>query len=312
MVADLIIFPLALSLLLISARYFTGSAETIGKWMKLPAFVIGVFIVGIGTSLPELTSGILSVHKGVSEILPGNLVGSTISNLLLVTGLGIAVNRHDISLGSTYIYIDLHYLLGSVFAFTVISYDGVIYPTEASIGALIFVVYSIYLIRGGKEEVFHDKEHAHPESFPVKALLILLAGATGIYYGAEWTVHSIVDMAEILEVPKSIIALTALSLGTTLPELVVNITAIKQGKSEMAIGNVLGSCIFNLLLIPAVASFFGTITVSPQLLSFSLPVMIGAAVLFYLLAQDKRISVWEGMMFVMLFLLFMVKIFGQL
>lgn len=79
MVADLIIFPLALSLLLISARYFTGSAETIGKWMKLPAFVIGVFIVGIGTSLPELTSGILSVHKGVSEILPGNLVGSTIS-----------------------------------------------------------------------------------------------------------------------------------------------------------------------------------------------------------------------------------------
>jgi cation:H+ antiporter len=306
MVIHIIIFIVALAVLIIAARFFTNSAEVLGKWLSLPSFVIGIFIVGIGTSLPELISGVLSVAQGVSEILPGNIIGANISNLLLVTGFAVALSRKPIALGSIYIYIDLHFLLGSLFMFYMIAYDGIIMMPEAIMGIFIFIVYSFYLIRSGSKS--EDTIKATKSPFPLKASLILIAAGIGIYFGAEYTVQSIQAIARGMRVPESIIALTVLSLGTTLPELAVNITAIKHGKAEMAVGNVLGSCIFNTLVIPSIASMVGTITVPKVLLSFSLPVMAGTGLLFYLLTQDKRISVWEGLMFVMLYTLFIIKI----
>jgi cation:H+ antiporter len=121
------------------------------------------------------------------------------------------------------------------------------------------------------------------------------------------SISSLEKIAIDLSIPKSLVALTILSLGTTLPELAVNISAIKQGKAEMAIGNILGSCIFNTLVIPSIASFFGKITVPDSLLQFSLPVMAACGLLFYLLTQDKKISVWEGLMFICLYGLFIFK-----
>jgi cation:H+ antiporter len=171
---------------------------------------------------------------------------------------------------------------------------------------LIFGIYAVYLIRGGVKEETTPVQVS--TKFPVKALGLLLLSAVGIYFGADYTVQSISEIAASLSIPKSIIALTVLSLGTTLPELAVNISAIKQGKAEMAIGNVLGSCVFNTLVIPAVTSAVGVVGVPAVLLSFSLPVMAVCGLLFYLLAQDKRISVWEGLMLVMIYLLFVLKI----
>jgi cation:H+ antiporter len=306
MLTHFAVFFAALAVLIIAARFFTNSAEKIGQWLSLPPFVIGIFIVGIGTSLPELISGIISVRQGASEILPGNIIGANISNLLLVTGFSVALSWKTISLGSTYIYIDLHFLLGSFFIFYMISYDGIINFPEAFIGILVFVVYSVYLIRSGTPTEISAL--TPKKSFPTRAFLILIAAGVGIYYGADYTVQSIQGIARGMGVPESIVALTVLSLGTTLPELAVNITAIRQNKAEMAVGNVLGSCIFNTLMIPAIASLIGAIKVPAVLLSFSLPVMAGTGVLFYLLTQDKRISVWEGLMFVMIYILFIIKI----
>lgn len=306
MLFNLLIFIGALTLLLTAARYFTNSAESIGLWLKLPAFVIGIFIVGIGTSLPELVSGVLSVNQGASEIVSGNIIGANISNILLVTGFAVALHRKPIALTSTYIYIDLHFLLGSFFTFYIIAYDSVITFGEAFVGLVIFGIYSVYLIKGGTK---NETEQTEPHTkFPLKAFGLLLLSAVGIYFGADYTVQSISDIAIALSIPKSIIALTVLSLGTTLPELAVNISAIKQGKAEMAIGNVLGSCVFNTLVIPAITSAVGAVLVPTVLLSFSLPVMAACGLFFYLLTQDKRISVWEGLMLVMIYLLFVLKI----
>jgi cation:H+ antiporter len=300
-----IIFILALAGLLLSAKFFTKSAEDIGKYFSLPTFVIGVFIVGIGTSLPELISGIISVNKGASEILSGNIIGANISNILLITGLAVVLNKQNISLNSGYMYIDLHYLIGSFLFFYMISYDGRIEVLEAIFGLFMFLFYSIYLIKG---EVNNESKQTKPKvSFPKTALAILIASAIGIYFGADFTISSLEAIAADLAIPKSIVALTLLSLGTTLPELAVNISAIKQGKAEMAIGNVLGSCIFNTLVIPSFASFFGTISVTENLIGFSLPVMAACGLLFYLLTQDKKISIWEGLMFICLYGLFIVK-----
>lgn len=308
MLISILIFFGALALLLFSANLFTNAAEKIGQFLKLPAFVIGIFIVGIGTSLPELVSGIISVNQGSSEIVPGNIMGANISNILLVTGLAVVLNRKSIQLSSTYIYIDLHFLIGSFFVFYMIAYDGKILLQESIIGILIFVIYAVYLIRDGKME-FKDNSTGKSQ-VPYTSFLIIILTALGIYFGANYTIESITDIAVELSVPKSIIALTVLSLGTTLPELAVNISAIKKGKAEMAIGNVLGSCIFNTLMIPAVANLGGIIEVPDNLLKFSLPVMAACGILFYLLTQDKRISTWEGLLFVMIYILFIIKIIG--
>jgi cation:H+ antiporter len=309
MLIQIVIFVVALAGLLMAAKFFTDAAEKIGLYFKFPSFVIGIFIVGIGTSLPELVSGILSVNKNASEILSGNIIGANISNILLITGLAVALNRKTISLGSAYIYIDLHFLIGAIFFFYMIAYDGIIVWNEAFIGILMFLVYSIYLIRNNTATDTGTSETA-PAQFPIKDLGLLLLAGVGIYFGADYTVASLEQIALALRIPPAIIALTLLSLGTTLPELAVNISAIKAGKAEMAMGNVLGSCIFNTLAIPGITSLVGSINVPGNLLGFSLPVMAGCGLLFYLLTQDKKISVWEGLMLVLLYLLFMLKIAG--
>lgn len=307
MILSIIIFIVSLTALIYSAKYFNQAAEIFGSWLKLPPFVIGVFIIGIGTSLPELVSGVLSVNKGLSEILSGNIIGANISNLLLITGLAVIINKKNIDISSSYLFIDLHFLLGSVVYFYIIAYDGQIIFSEAFIGILLFIVYASYLIKGGKEENFTSTSKNDTKTFPAKSFIILLVAAAGIYFSAEYTVSSLNNIAVGLNIPQSIIALTILSIGTSLPELAVNINAIKNGKAEMAVGNVLGSCIFNTLIIPTIGSLFGTITVGDNLLSFSLPLMAAASLLFYLLTHDKKISVWEGLLFVILYILFIVK-----
>ena len=309
MLTPILIFIVALTVLLVAAQFFTRAAEQIGGWLKLSPFVIGVFIVGIGTSLPELISGIISTGKGLSEIVPGNIIGASISNILLITGLAVVLNKKSISLNSTYIYIDLHFLLGSFFFFYLVAYDGVIRWTEAISGILIFLVYSFYLIRGGEKKTETESKSVQT-AFPVKALLLLIGSAVGIYFGADYTIFSLEKIALGFNVPASIVALTLLSLGTTLPELAVNISAIRQGKAEMAIGNILGSCIFNTLVIPGAASLISDVKVPHELTAFSLPVFAACGLLFYLLTQDKKISIWEGMMFICLYGLFILKISG--
>ncbi len=306
MLIQFLTFAIALAILLFSAKIFTNAAEKIGAFFKLPSFVIGIFIVGIGTSLPELVSGSLSVMRQHSEIAIGNIIGANVSNLLLVTGLGIALHRRTIVLGSNYIFIDLHYLVGSFVVFGIMAYDGRIDFGEAFMGLVIFTIYTVYLLKSdpGEDAAVESTRKA---KFPWLAGLLLLGATVGIYFGAEYTIQSLSKIAKSLGVPSSIIALTLLSLGTTLPELSVNLRCISQGKAEMALGNVLGSCVFNCLVIPGIATMFGPILVPTNILYFSLPLMLVFGLLFYLLTQDKRMSPWEGALFVCLYVFFVVK-----
>jgi cation:H+ antiporter len=306
LLVDIGIFVLALLVLLLSAKFFTNAAEEIGAYFRLPEFVIGVFIVGIGTSLPELVTGILSVNKGSSEILSSNIIGANVSNILLISGLAAVLNRGNILLSSNYLRIDLHFLMGAIMYFCIIAYDGVIEFNEAFIGFVMFVIYSVFLI---KSDFSENKDEKKPtEKFPLKSSVIIILSALGIFFGADYTIHSIELMAIKLEVPTTIISLTLLSLGTTLPELAVNVSVIRAGKSEMAIGNVLGSCVFNTLVIPSVCSGIGNIDVPASLIAFSLPVMAACGLFFYLLTMDEKITVWEGLVFLCIYALFLLKL----
>lgn len=302
------VFLASLTVLLIASKYFTNAAEKLGLHFGLSPFVIGVFIIGIGTSLPELISGFLAMNKGASGIVSGNILGANISNIFLIAGIAALLAKKRIDLGSQYIMIDLHFMLGGAFLLGLVMYDGVISFPEGLFLLAAFVTYTIYILSSGNKADIILEDADKPKEGITKYVMILLGCAVGIYFGADYTVQAIEKMAGIANIPPSIISLTALSLGTTLPELSVNITAIRQGKAEMAIGNVLGSCVFNSLAIPGLVGLAGDIIVPADLISFSLPMLLVASVFFYLLTLDKKISAYEGVLFVIFYGFFLFKI----
>lgn len=302
-----LVFAVSLLVLLVSARYFTSAAEKLGQAFGLSSFVSGIFIVGIGTSLPELVSGFVAASTGHTEIVAGNILGANISNIFLITGIIAILCKKGIDLGSQYIMIDLHFLIGSAFLIGLVMMDGDVNKTEAFFLLTAFLVYAYYLINSSKVNG-GPQASISKSPFPYLSLLILIVSGVGIYFGADYTVNSITEIATWFSVPASLISLTILSLGTTLPELAVNISAIRKGKSEMAVGNVLGSCVFNALVIPGSVALYKTVAIPDFLIHFSLPVFVVASLFFYLLTQDKKISKWEGFLFLVFYGFFIAKV----
>ncbi len=307
------IFVVSLAVLITAARFFTDAAEIIGLALGMSPFVIGVVIVSIGTSLPELVSSVIAVSQQVSEIVPGNVIGSSISNLFFVLGIASLFTRAAIQLGDQYIFIDLNFLMATAFIVVLTMYDGKVTIGEGIICLIAYCIYVFYLLKDGSTpiDILLDenvKTEGRKGKIRIQDVLIVTLGGIFIYLGARYTIFSLEKLAEIMSISKAIVSVTLLSFGTTLPETVVSATASRQGKGEIAIGNILGSCIFNGLAISGVASFFGTLIVTPEVLKFPLPIYCVATLLFYLLTQDKNVSRWEGLIFLLMYIFFMGKI----
>jgi cation:H+ antiporter len=305
--SDILLFSASLAALLLSARFFTGGAEKIGRYFRLSPFVIGLFIIGIGTSLPELVSAIFSIKKGVPEIIPGNILGANIANILLILGLTAALSPSGIALSKRYVMIDLHYLIGTALLFVLAIYDGILSRGEGLALLSAFFIHSLYVLRSGEMPRREEAKTKNPKPFPLNGALIMVLAAAGIYFAGDFTVTALKRMATSLQLSPALVSLTLLSLGTTLPELVVSLLLVKEKKSEEAVGNVLGSCIFNVTVIPGVATLPGQLQVPAELLALSPAIFLGASLFFYLLTQDKRISHWEGMLFLLFYLVFILK-----
>jgi cation:H+ antiporter len=307
-----VVFLVSLGVLLAAARAFTTSAERIGLYLGMSPFAVGVLIVSIGTSLPEMISSVIAVTRGTSEIVVGNVLGANLSNLLLVMGVVAVSAPRQVRLGEQYILIDLHYLLGAVCLLALALKDGLVGRLEGGVLLVAYVAYVVYLLREGRTEkdvlVGVKDGHLARRQLPIRHLAIVAGSAALIYLGARHTIASLESIAAALGVPPAIIAVTVLSLGTTLPELVVSATAARAGKADVAVGNILGSCVFNSLGVAGVAALVGPVHATPDLLGLPLPVFAASALLFYLLTLDKRVSRWEGLIFVLLYTLFVLEI----
>jgi cation:H+ antiporter len=314
LVLPFVIFLGSLLLLIGAAKYFTEAAERIGLSLKLSPFMVGVVIVAIGTSLPELISGIIASTTGHSEIVIGNVLGANISNIFLILGMATIVAKRSIQLGKEYIFIDLHFMLGSATFLILFLLDGEISRVEGVCLVVGFIVYQVYLMKSDKPNempTLNDEATVRKiDKVKRKDILILLITAVGIYFGAKFVVQSIQDIAMALNVDKTIISLTVLSLGTTLPELTVTIAAARKGQPEIAVGNILGSCIFNSFMVTGVASLIRPISMPFELAKTSVIFLVIAAVFFYLLSQDKKVSKWEGMLFLLFYVVFLLKVSG--
>jgi len=308
----LVVFVLGLATLLTAARYFTFSAERVGLALGMSPFAIGVLIVSAGTSLPELVSSVIAVTRGSPQIVVGNVLGANLSNLLLVTGAVAVVAGRQIRLGEQYILIDLHFLLGSALLLAMSLRDAGVSRVEGGFLLVAYVVYLLYLLKEGRTEkdltLGLGEEAKQARRFPRGDVVVLVVASAFIYLGARFTIGSLEALALQVGIAPDLIALTLLSLGTTLPELVVSATAAREGRADVAVGNVLGSCVFNTLAVTGTASLVGPLVASDDMMSLPLPMFGSGALLFYLLTLDKNVSRWEGMLFLLLYGLFITEV----
>jgi cation:H+ antiporter len=313
MLAALALFAGALALLLVAARFFTGAAERIGLLLGMSPFVVGVFIVAIGTSLPELVASLLAVKAGTSEIVAGNVLGANTANLLMILGAVAVAATGRVALGEQYLMIDLNFLVGSAFMVGVTMWDGAVGTVEGLLLLGAYLVYVVYLVREGRTAT---ADAAAADTLPAASrrlaldVLALVGSGVRIYFGGDFTVSALERLAGELAISPAVASVTILSIGTTLPELAVSVTAARKGQAALAVGNILGSCIFNAFTVTGAAAVAGGVVVPSALTTLALPFTLGASLLFYLLAQDKLISRWEGLLFLVLFALFVTKTAG--
>ncbi|NER38543.1 MAG: calcium/sodium antiporter [Oscillatoria sp. SIO1A7] len=289
------IFIVSLAVLVKSSDWFTDAAEKIGLLLGLPSFIIGVTIVSIGTSLPELVSSVVAVSQGSSEIVFGNVVGSNIANIFLIIGIASVASK-KLNISYELIHVDLPLFVGSAFLLFLTVADRNYSSGEAIICIACFLVYCLYTIsQRNPEEEDEDSENSKG-SILIQAL-ILGGSSAAIFFGANYTIESITKLSEIVGIGKDIIAVSAVALGTSLPELLVTISAAKKGDPELAVGNVLGSNIFNTLMVMGIPGLIGKLVISEDLVTDGLITMLVGTLLFFFVTQDKQVTRWEGLLF---------------
>ena len=325
------IFLASLIVLVKGADWLLDGAEKIGVAVGFSPFVIGILLVGVGTSFPELISSIAAVFKGAPEIVVANAIGSNIANILLVIGFAAIVAR-KLVVTKSLIDLDLPLVALSTALLLGVVIDGTVQFYEAIFLLLGYVVYFFYTIRARDSEdpasekdvvdVIPPPRHGNvpqkpetarmlrtPESL-LKNIGVLIIGVVALVAGAKYLIDAVIALAEIFEIATSVIALVAVAFGTSLPEIVVSLKAARQGKSELVLGNILGSNVFNVLVVVGIPALFTRLPVEAETLQLGLPVLIIATLLFVISGISRRIHKWEGMMYLLLYALFIAKIFG--
>ena len=302
----LAIFVISIAVLVTSSDFFTDAAEKIGLLIGFSPFIIGVTIVSIGTSLPELISSLFAVFENSSEIVIGNVVGSNITNIFLIIGTTSVINyKKSIEITYNLVSVDLPLFVGSAFLLTLQVWDGVFTKGEAFLLILGYLMYIFYTINGSEENQAKSDDKNGDDKAKIARkgkglstqLLILILSVIFLYLGAKYTIDSLIQISEILKVPKEIIAVTAVALGTSLPELVVTINASLKGQAELAVGNVLGSNIFNIFMVMGIPGLIGNLIIPETVIVGAIPTLIAGTLLLFFVAQDHKLTVWEGWLF---------------
>lgn len=293
-------------LLIKGADILVSGASSVAANFKVSKMLIGLTIVAFGTSAPELAVSISSLAAGSTDMLLGNVIGSNIMNILLLVGIGamicpIIVKRNTvmkelpilllISTALVVLFLDVSLANGS---------NNEITRADAIVCLLFFAIFVYYLIAMARKKRTEKQEK--PEHKLGKSLLLTLLGFVGIVGGSQMVVHGASSVASAIGISDRMISLTVIALGTSLPELVTTITAAKRKETDLIVGNIIGSNIFNICVVMGIpVALFGSI--SPKSFEMiDLVVMLGsAALLWFFVERDRKISRLEGAVFLLIF-----------
>jgi len=304
-----LVFIISFLILLKGADWLLDSAEKIGLVVGLSPFVVGVVIVGMGTSLPELFSSLMAVWQGVPEIVVANAVGSNIANILLIVGIA-AILASQLKVTKNLINLDLPLLALTTALFLMVAWDQQINIYETVLLLASYAIYIAYIAIHQDEIETKELKKKAKSKLKLVDFVWLVLGILGLALGSKFLIDSVIALSDILQIGAGVIAITAVALGTSLPELFVSVKAALNKKPEVAIGNIFGSNVFNLTIVIGLPGLFGTLPLDDQTFTLGLITMTLATVLFIFSGISQKIHIWEGAMFLLLYILFIAKLFA--
>ena len=312
MILDIVYILLGLALLVKGGDYLVDGSVAIAKRAKLSEMVIGLTVVGFGTSMPELLVSAQSALMGNSGIAIGNVVGSNISNIALILGLTSIVNV--IPAQKITLKIDLPFMLLSLVLFVAIAMTGFVGRVAGVIGVLMLICFVSYQVRQSrKAEAALAKENpkAQDEAKPMalwKALLLVIVSFLAMVFGANILVEGASNIARLIGVTDRVIGLTIVAIGTSLPELFSSVMAAVKGKTDMAIGNIIGSVTFNILCVIGVSSIITPIMDTNIGFAFDYALMVFLGVLLWVFLRSKHLlERWEGVVLTLIYVAYLTK-----
>ena len=315
LVVQIALLLLGFLFLVKGADFFVDGSSGIARFFKIPSIVIGLTIVSFGTSLPELAVSLTSALKGINGIALGNVVGSNVTNLMLVAGATAIIS--PIPVDKNLMKKDFPFSMLITAALLAISADRILSGSseqmitrgDAIILLILFVIFMYSTVNyslSSRQEEQDDEEDASPLW---KSILLSVLGLAGVIAGGQMVVKSASAIAAAAGMSDTLIGLTVVAFGTSLPELVTSLIAAKKGENDIAIGNVVGSNIFNILFILGLSSLISPIAVSSEIITDSL-ILIGFSAFVWLFAWPKlKVSRPLGISMILLFAAYYVYIF---
>jgi len=305
MFPELVQFLVGGLLLFFGAEYLIECSKVIAEKFSIPKIIVGITLVAFGTSLPELIVSIMATLRGESGIVIGNVIGSNIANIGLILGIGSIISPLCYSFSK--LKGDLYFLLViTMLPILSIRFDCMNFYTGLGFIGILFL-YCYYLINSD-----HEIENIE-ESPSQNVALFVIIGILGLGFGSHFFVEGAVGIAEIFGIPSIIIGMTIVAIGTSLPELATTLVAIKKDEASMAIGNIIGSNIMNIVVVLGVSFMINNISISSITIKTQLIVMgLLTAILFFALYFKDKLSRGVGIIFLGIYGIFIFLNFDSI
>ncbi len=297
----------ALYVLIRGADLFVEGAKQIGFALGMSSFAIGVLIVGIGTSLPELASSIAAVFSNSTEIVIANAVGSNITNILLIVGT-LAMLGGPVMINKNLLKTELPIFFIATVHFVASVYDGVVDQVEALLLFGTFCAYMWYLFSSNNKAKKEMEVKDRNGQITIKAVVFVLLGIVAVITGAKFTVDMAVNIATGLSVPIGLVSIGAIAIGTSLPELFVSLQALKTKETDLAIGNIFGSNAFNILMVVGIPGLMAPLAAGEVVMNLGIWVMVAASLILFINGLAQQVQKWEGVAMIIFFVFFLVKL----
>lgn len=292
MILNILFIVIGIVLVLWGADRLTDGAVAVAEKMKMPQIVIGLTIVAMGTSMPEFCVSLISALKGTSDLAVGNIVGSNIFNTLLIVGVSALVA--PMSIMKTTVRKDIPFALVASALLLIMCFDGDISRIDAAILFVMFLIFMYITLRGAKAQGTDVEEKEKKPMATWLSVVWILVGLACLIGGSNLFVDGATAVATKLGVSEAVIGLTIVAGGTSLPELATSVVSARKGNSGIAIGNVLGSNVFNILAILGLTGVISPMTLKGITMT-DLSMMVISIILIWLFSFTKyKIERWEG------------------
>lgn len=303
---DALILILSLIFLIKGADFFVENSARLARHTGVSEFVIGLTLVSIGTSLPELATSIAASFSKESGLIMGNIIGSNIANIGLILAIGTIL--FTIETKEKIFIKDSKFLLMITILFIILSLDKAISFIDSSLLLIIFFFYMLHLFRSKKEE-----KEIHYEKFVriklkrdlFKHIALVMVGLFGLFFGSKFLIPSAISIATFFRMPIESLSVTIIAIGTSIPELAVTISAARKKLQNIFIGNIIGSNIANILLIIGISGIISPVKISNIVLYYLIPVMFIMTFLFFRYIKNN----WAARLFQGISLLFIYLVF---